>query len=430
MRFGLVHAVFWCALALAASPNAPGAASAISDAAVWNDRGIRHFQAEDYRSACTCFETASRLRPDEETIRFNLASAHARLALQIARGRMTRPLYAEAVAEAERAVALVPHHAFFHNVLGFVHQEMRNHEDAFRAFARAAELDPRDGGSRVLLGNAAYELDDLDGAIEEWRRALGLNPEGGEVLDRIEKADRERKLEKSFRTIANERFRIRYDPSFPEAERLAQGMLEILEDARRHVSAELSRRTNGSVTVVVYPPEEFRALTEDHDWTGGLYDGKIRVPFPAFEEREERFRALAIHEYVHAVLYDWTDGRCPAWLNEGLAQVLAGEWDRARAEAARRMARDSSFVPLRDLEESFLRIDRSLVEQAYLESYVVAHWIIDTYGITRLHALLNAFARGVSTEEALRTILRATGEEILREAFEEATAGLALGKVR
>ncbi|MFH1679814.1 MAG: tetratricopeptide repeat protein [Candidatus Eisenbacteria bacterium] len=425
MRFGLFRAVLPFVLVLAAWTGPSRAAPPISDAAVWNQRGIRHFKDEDHRTAITCFETASRLCPEDTTIRFNLASAHARLAIKLARGRMTRAVYLQAVAEAERAIALVKDHAFFHSVLGFVHQEMRNHQEAHRAFERAAELDPDDSAARVLLGNAAYELDDLNGAIEEWRSALGLDPGSADVAGRIEKADRERALEDGFRSIENARFRVRYDPLFPDGERLAHRMLAILEDARGDVLARLPRRTLGQVSVVVYPPDEFRRLMEGCDWTGGLYDGKIRVPFPRFGETEERFRALATHEYVHAVLYDWTAGCCPAWLNEGLAQVLAGEWTRAREETARRMARDSSFLPLADLEESFLRLDDSLVEKAYVESYLVARHIIESYTDRHLHALLDAVARGLPAEDAVRSVLHTTGEDLLRETFSGLKTGIA-----
>jgi tetratricopeptide (TPR) repeat protein len=410
------------ALAVTASLTAAAGDSPISGASVWNDRGIDRYRDGDYRTAITCFETAAKLSRDKETIRFNLASAHARLALQIARRPMTGAEYRDAVGEAEAAIGLFDGHAFFYSVLGFVHQEMGNHEEAYRAFARASELDPADSGARVLLGDAAYERDEIEEALEAWRTAVRIDPELGEVQERIEKADRERELEEDFRVLESPRFRIRYDRAFPDAGRLVEETRATLEDARLEVAAVLPRRNVGPISVVVYPPEEFRLLTDGCDWTGGLFDGKIRIPFPESGRADERFRALVRHEYVHALLYEWTEGRCPAWLNEGLAQALAGEWD---AERNRRVPARSVFFRLSELEDSFLRLPADRVEAAYAEAYLVARYLLDEYTTRHLHALLERIGSGEETEKALRAVLHVTPDELLEEAVSAAGGKLA-----
>jgi len=397
--------------AVSTAPSAPS----ISDETVWNERGIGHFRSGDYRDAITCFGVAHRLRPEEETIRFNLASAHSRLAIRIAESTMTNAVYAEAVSEAENAITLEPEHCYFYSVLGYVHQEMRHFEEAYRAFSCAAALDPGDGGTRALLGNAAYELDNLDGAIDHWRNALDLDPALDKISERVNKADKERRFEENFRTEENEHFRIRYDPDVPGGARLARRMLRILEDARSTVHDILPSRAATPVSVVVYHRDEFRRLMAGHGWTGGLYDGKIRVPFPGPDDPDERFRMLATHEYVHAVIYEWTGDRCPAWLNEGLAQSIAGEWNDARESEARRMARESCFIPLAELERSFLEIPEERINAAYIESYLVVSHIMKTWTVRHLHRLLDKIAGGTPTGDALREVLHLTRRELLEE---------------
>ena len=407
--------------AVSTAPAAPS----ISNETVWNDRGIGHFRSGDYRDAITCFGVAYRLRPEEETIRFNLASAHSRLAIRIAESTMTDAVYAEAVGEAESAITLEPEHPYFYSVLGYVHQEMRRFEEAYRAFSRAAELDPGDGGTRALLGNAAYELDNLDDAIAHWRNALDLDPDLDQINERVSKADKERGFEVNFRTEENEHFRIRYDPDIPGGTRFARRMLGILDDARRTVNDILPLRTAAPVSVVVYNRGEFRRMMGGHGWTGGLYDGKIRVPFPRSGEPDETFRTLATHEYVHAVIYEWTGDRCPAWLNEGLAQSIAGEWDDARESEAKRMARESLYIPLAELERSFLEIPEQRIDAAYIESYLVANHIRKTWTVGHLHRLLEQIAAGTPTGDALREIFHLTRRELLEESIAPYTRGLA-----
>ncbi|MFH1278520.1 MAG: tetratricopeptide repeat protein [Candidatus Eisenbacteria bacterium] len=389
----------------------------ISGTAVWNERGIEHYRAGNYRNAVTCFETAFRLLPDDETLRFNLASAHARLAVDLARATLSPASYAEALLHAEEAIALVGDHAYFHSVLGFVHQEKRNYGEAYAAFARAAELDPKDGGARVLMGNAAYELDDLEKAIHQWNKALDIDPDLDHVNERLDKADREILIEERFRTVENTHFRLRYDPDQPDASRIARDLLDLFDEARSDVLGTLLNRGAEKTSVVVYRPEDFRAIMGGREWTGGLYDGKIRVPFPREGDSDDPFQTLAVHEYVHAVIYEWTSDRCPAWLNEGLAQYLAGEWNGTREKEARRLAREGDLIPLASLERSFLDLDAGEVDGAYVESYVVVSYLLQTYTARHLHRLLDRIAEGEEVPDALRQVLRVTEEELLQSAF-------------
>lgn len=404
-------------LLLLLAPGAGAPSPSISGTTVWNDRGIDHYRAGEYRDAITCFETAIRLLPEDETLRFNLASAHARLAVEIARTEVSAPSHAGALAHAREAVGLVEDHAYFHSVLGFVHQEKREYREAYAAFARAAELDPEDGGARVLMGNAAYELDDLEEAIRHWNQALRIDPDLDHVNERLDKADREIRIEEKFRVIENAHFRLRYDPDHRNASRIARDLLDLFDDARKEVLGTLLNRGAEKTSVVVYGPEDFRAIMGGREWTGGLYDGKIRVPFPREGDGDERFRTLATHEYVHAVIYEWTSDKCPAWLNEGLAQLLAGEWTGDREAEARRIAREEGLLPLASLERSFLDLDGGAVDAAYVESYVVVRHLLHSYTARHLHRLLDRIASGEPARESLQSVLRVSGEELLQSAF-------------
>ncbi|MBN1827517.1 MAG: hypothetical protein JW958_14815 [Candidatus Eisenbacteria bacterium] len=407
---------FLCAvLFLAAAPVRSG--GPISEPAVWNERGLRSYRDGKFHNAILCFETAAAALPADETIRFNLASSHAREALRIAQDGASVDGYETAVREAKQAIAIDDGIPFFYKVLGFVHQENGVFMEAHRAYREAARLDPEDADAWALSGDTAYRLDLQEEAIRCWESAVRLDPERSELCRRIDKAGREGELEDGYREARSPHFRITYDAGYPDARALVGGMLDALEEARRRVHRELGRFGEQTVSGVAYPPGDFRRLMEGHGWTRGLYDGKIRVPFPESGEVDRAFRETATHEYTHVVVFEWVGNRCPAWLNEGLAQNVAGEWTAARSRAAGRIAAVSGFLPLEGLEDSFLDLPESLVEVAYLESYLVVAHIRTAYTGRHMSRLLDRIGDGTPPEQAVREVLHRDYTQLLEQAL-------------
>ena len=59
-------------------------------------------------------------------------------------------------------------------------------------------------------------------------------------------------------------------------------------------------------------------------WAGGCYDGSIHLLYCAAGEPVLGILyALLRHEWVHLLVYHLTNGNCPVWLDEGLAQKIA-----------------------------------------------------------------------------------------------------------
>ena len=401
-------------------------AAGISGPETWNERGIRSYKEGDYRTAIRCFRAAAESLPEDEVVRSNLASSHAQLALQIIQGRMVGSGYTEAVRAAERALEIEGDHAYFHKVLGFVFQENGDYEKALTAFSMASSLEPEDGSTWALMGDAAYHFDNLGEAINCWRRALQLDPSQDKVRERLGKAGREEELEEGYREAHSPHFQIRYDADYPDGRNLARSMLEIMEDARRKVLDELGFTSTSRTSGVFYSPDDFRNLMGNHEWTRGIYDGKIRIPFPADGVPGRAFREVVTHEYTHVALFEWTGNHCPAWLNEGLAQNLAGEWNAARERSARTLAANSSFLPLTALQNSFMDLPGPMIEIAYIESYLVVSYIRDEYTHRHLRNLLDAIAEGDPADEAVRTIFRCDSDELLERALSSYQSKIAI----
>lgn len=393
--------------------RAPG-----NDPEAWNDRGIRYYQSGEFDLAIHCFSRAMDERPGDGTIRFNLASCYARLAVELVENGEANGEPSPALEAAGQAVTLQDDHAYFQKVLGFVYQDKGEYHEALSAFAVADALKPDDPATLALLGDASYRLDEKEDAMKYWRRSLAIDPGQAVLQGRMERTVRELAAEDGFGAIQRNHFRIRYDPSIEGARHVADRVIGMLEKARREVRSVVNHQTDRSVPVVLYTPERFRSYMGGHGWTRGVYDGKIRIPFEEGGIPDQSLQALATHEYVHAVIYEMSEDRCPAWLNEGLAQVLAGEWNAAAGRVARGMIAENRFISLSNLDESFLRLPADRVEQAYIESYIVVDFMLDRYTRSHLQRLVRSLSDGTGTEQAVRNIYHISTDELLQDAVE------------
>ncbi len=386
----------------------------------WNDRGIRYYEDGDYRGSIHCFRRALEAGEDNPTIVFNLASAHAKSAILLAEAGTGGGTIQEALSEARSALALRDDHAYFHKVMGYVYQEAGLYAEARSSFQTAAGLDNGDPSTLKLLGNVSYRLDDIDGALGFWDESYRLDPTQEKLEKRISRAGREQTIEKDFRSLDRAHFTISYDPSIEKGRSRAGNVIDLLDDARREIAGTIGFRTERTVPVVLYAPDRFREYTGGHDWTRGLYDGKIRLPIDSIDKNPNGLQVLATHEYVHAALYELARDRCPAWLNEGLAQVLAGEGGRAAGFVSRKRMETGRWIPLHDLERSFMHLPRDQVETAYAEAYLVTAYLLDSFTKRHLQRLLDEIRGGADPEAAVRSIYHRTYEELLAHSIEQA----------
>ncbi len=84
--------------------------------------------------------------------------------------------------------------------------------------------------------------------------------------------------------------------------------------------------------------EAYRKTTDAAEWSGGQFDGRIRVPVLDRQGMDAPMRHVLAHEVTHACLAML--GSWPAWFQEGLAQKLSGDalapaWRQKLAEMAR-----------------------------------------------------------------------------------------------
>jgi Peptidase MA superfamily len=241
---------------------------------------------------------------------------------------------------------------------------------------------------------------------------VALDPSAARLRERLERVRKEQKTEKDFNRDVTSHFLTKYEGR----EKIEAGriILRILEDAYGEVGRALSFYPDREIQVVLYSGEQFKEVTDAPVWSAGLYDGKIRIPTGGIEQETPGLRRILYHEYTHAVVRSLTP-RCPTWLNEGLAQYFEGrDIDSRQRVTLKRIAREGKMPPLSKLEGSFMGLGNDQAATAYLVSLSAVRYMIDSFGIYRVRAVLDELAAGADASKALATGIALSSEEFER----------------
>ncbi|MCG2675641.1 tetratricopeptide repeat protein [bacterium] len=254
-------------------------------------------------------------------------------------------------------------------------------------------------------------------AKETYQKILeisSLDVKAREELDRnkLGKKKREKEIESKFLEKESTHFTLKFEGT-EEREYEAPEILAILEEAYKKVGADLGYYPQEKTVCIIYPSKEkFRYVTDTHYWTGGLYDGKIRVPLSIELDEAEHFKRTLVHEYTHHVIHGKTKDNCPSWLNEGLAQYEDRDYEEDREKEEKRMEvltqslEENTLVPLKRITPLFQTGDTELVNLAYYESYSVVKYLIKRYGLKGVNRLLEKLGEGTSIDKALEEVFR------------------------
>jgi hypothetical protein len=153
-------------------------------------------------------------------------------------------------------------------------------------------------------------------------------------------------------------------------------------------------------------------VTQTASWTGGLFDGKIRVPVGGARSLNERLRRALVHELTHSFVHGKSRGNCPAWLQEGLAQIEEGK----RASAA----------TLEEVARAYRSVDAGLHgDLDYDSSLAFTEFLVSRHGLAALLDLLERLGRGVPEDRAMRQSLGQEMDGLLRDWGESLARGMA-----
>lgn len=363
-------------------------------------------------SSIDTLEELQRRYPYDERLRRRLVGAY------VARGEemMERRDYGGAAAQFELGRDLCPDDPILGTMAGIAWYLLGKPNLARFELERARALPKGETPTLfAFLGRVHYDAGDLLRALEVWEEGLATAPDDKALSELVSRGRRELAVEKGMATGNSSRFLISYDGSVhPGAAVL---VLDELETAMRVVGSDLGWYPENPVPVILYTREDYRSVTETPEWSGGSYDGKIRLPVGGLKALSPRLRSILRHEYTHVAVHALTLRTAPVWLNEGLAEYEG------------RKAHD---VPLADLQSVLAKGTANLIPPAgsfsglkgedariaYELSHSLVSHMVRSYGMHKVRDLLVELVKGQELAEASRAAfadLGLTFDDVLKE---------------
>lgn len=319
------------------------------------------------------------------------------------------------------------HVAILWNNLGILQEKTGGTEVSVKAFKKAVSLDPQNPVAHLNLANAYWGLRDPALTEEFLRKVMTLAPdepfphlaladllqekdqltEAGKQLAQAQarikkdpalqsylkavtaKVHRAEKAEEHFSTRSSVHFTVKYDGTADPTTWTT--VLDILEEAYRDIGQKFQFHPSHPIMVVLHTKDRFQQASRSPAWADGLFDpvlGRIQIPTQGAATDHAWLTRVLRHEFVHALVHEQLGGAgepIPTWLNEGLAMQLAGDhWQ----DITGTVPAERSLIPLTALEGSWETLPAEHVGMAYYEANAATHYLIERYGMHKVHEVL------------------------------------------
>ncbi len=183
---------------------------------------------------------------------------------------------------------------------------------------------------------------------------------------------------------------------------LADKLSQKLTDLHDYFTSVFGTIPPFTTSIRLMDNEVFYRETGAPEWTNAMYyRGQIIIPLTANEPIDMQNMNRSIrHEYAHAVIAALSKGKCPGWLDEGLAQWAEGKENPALKPALVNWLESRRPVPLSLLQGGFTKLQSDMVPAAYAQSLFAANTLISTYGLSRIREYFDNLSVGDSKKRA------------------------------
>jgi tetratricopeptide (TPR) repeat protein len=367
-----------------------------NDPFVLNDYALELQTRGDHEKALEQLQKAYSMFPYNETLKRNLAEAYT----YAGQTEMGRNEYDVAAASFDKARELFPDVPRYYILRGIALYYGKYYDAAQNELERARGLNGESADLLYYLGRIHYDSGNLAAALEVWDKALVLKPDYRPVKELAEKARREQAVEGQMGKGYSSRFVISYDAEVTS--HLASDILDTLEDAYNRVGSDLSHFPSARIPVILYTRKDFRTVTAGPDWSGGLYDGKIRLPIGGADDLSQMLKGVLFHEYTHVIVNELTHGNCPTWLNEGLAELEGRKLMNQPMADLGKAAKKGDFIPFTGLEGAFTPLSTQQAALAYQQSYALVNFMVSSYGWYKVKDILLNLGAGMKIDGAMK----------------------------
>ena len=320
------------------------------------------------------------------------------------------------------------HVAVLWNNLGILQERADGTEVSVKAFKKATVLDPKNAVAHLNLAHAYWGLRDPNLSVEFLKKVISLAPDepfphvaladllqeqdklteaGHHLRDASDRIRKDPGLQPYFKTVtakvhrtekhedklvarSSVHFIVKFDGNEDHATWTT--VLDILEEAYREIGQKFNHFPAKPITVVLLTRSTFQKST-GQPWMGGwivrsrLGTHSDSHPGRAHGQSLVDTGSFAMNSFT-LIIHDQlgsNSGMIPTWLNEGLAMQLAGDqWQ----ELDQVLQGDITLVPLTSLEGSWENLSAEAATVAYLESNSATHYLLERFGMHKLHEVL------------------------------------------
>jgi tetratricopeptide (TPR) repeat protein len=268
---------------------------------------------------------------------------------------------------------------------------------------RSVRANPNSADAYTVLGYVEFASDRTKDAVRAWKRSLELRPDPV-VEQYLAKAQREATTEADFSQRESSHFTLRYEGK-QTSEQLRRELIATLEAEYDDLVRELGVAPRASIPVILYTEQAFFDVTHAPSWSGAVNDGKLRIPVSGLSSMTSDLARVLKHELAHSFVNQASGGRCPTWLNEGIAQAMEGKSLSSDGRRLGQLFRAQQAIPYNMLEGGFMRFSTGEAVVAYAESLAAVQYISETYGMSDAVRILERISQGSSPEAALRATI-------------------------
>ena len=283
--------------------------------------------------------------------------------------------------------------------IAYIHFKRAEYSDALENLEHLHISFPDDPQVAYYRGEAYYALNRIPEAIAEWDRVMKISP-NLYVEARLEKAQRDLKAESEMRERGTQHFDLRYQGN--STPQLAAEILQTLEGHYQTLQRQLRFAPADKIAVVLYTEETFRDVTRAPGWAGALNDGRLRVPVRGLTGVSDELSRMLIHELTHSFVRQKTRGRCPNWLNEGLAQYMEPRRSDDSAKPLVAMYESGRYIPLNRLEGGWTSMPAPVAGFAYAWALAATETIVADSGMFGIERFFEHFSSETAVEPAMR----------------------------
>lgn len=250
---------------------------------------------------------------------------------------------------------------------------------------------------------------------------VGRDEEGRKWITRAVKADPYnvwafntsalvRHIDKNFTEDVTDNFIIRMRRE--EAPFLMPYLKPLMEEAKVEMERRYQVQIDTPVTIEDFSKHEYfsaRSIGLPGLAAAGVCFGKM-VTLTTPNAIPGNWGAVAIHEFAHVITLQKTGNRVPRWMTEGLSVYEEGfrrkRWTRFFSDEYVEAVHHGYLMPMSRIQGGFTKPSApGGIGLAYYQGGQVCQYIADTYGFDKIVAMLEAYGKGLNTEEVFRTVL-------------------------